>query len=84
MWPVLSRAGCPDKFIRLGRLLHDRMRAKVRVGSLGSEPFNVSGGVKQGCVLAPVLLKIYIQCVTFPQHRRLDAGAGAHISFRTD
>ena len=84
LWAVLSRAGCPDKFIRLVRLLHDGMRAKVRVGSLESEPFDVSGGVKQGCVLAPVLFNIFIQCVTFLLHQRLDAGAGAHISFRTD
>ena len=84
LWAVLSRAGCPDKFIRLVRLLHDGMRAKVRVASLESDPFAVAGGVKQGCVLAPVLFNIYIQCVTFLLHQRLDAGAGAHISFRTD
>ena len=27
---------------------------------------------------------IYIQCVSFFQHQRLDAGAGAQMSFRTD
>ena len=83
LWAVLSRAGCPDKIIRLVRLLHDGMRANVRVGSLESEPFDVSGGMKQWCVLAPTLLNIYIQCVTFLLHQQLDAGAGAHISFRT-
>ena len=39
---------------------HDRMQACVIEGSQESSPFEVKNGVKQGCVLAPVLFGIII------------------------
>ena len=60
------------------------MRAKVRTRSLHPDLFDVTGEAKQGCVLAPVLLKIHIHCVTFLLHKSLDAGAGAHITLCID
>ena len=84
LWAILSKAGCPDKFIRMIKLLHDGMCALVKVDSLESDRFPVNRGVKQGCVLAPVLFNIYVQYVTQLLHRGPANTGGAHVSYRTD
>ena len=35
------------------------MKAKVTVGGRESDPFDVLVGVKQGCVLAPVIFNLF-------------------------
>ena len=64
LWRILLKVGCPEKFVRVLRLLHDEMSASV-LGGGGSEsdPFTVGAGVKQGCVIAPTLFSIYISCI---------------------
>ena len=51
--------GCPPKFISILKAFHNRMFARVKVGGLLSDPFEVKVGVKQGCVLAPILSVSY-------------------------
>ena len=84
LWAVLSKAGCPDKFIRMIKLLHVDMCARVRIDNLESDSFAVSRGVKQGCVLAPVLFNIYVQYVTYLVHLEVGETGGAHLSYRMD
>ena len=84
LWAMLAKAGCPDKYIRVIKLLHDGMSARVRIDNLESDPFPVNRGVKQGCVLAPVLFNIYVQYVTRLLHLRLGDTGGAHVSYRMD
>ena len=62
LWKVLHKCGCPTRFVELIRCLHDGMSLKIRIGGELSEPFVVSRGVKQGCVLAPVLFNTYVHC----------------------
>ena len=60
MWATLRRFGCPPHFINHIRGLHDGMLARVcHRGSL-SNPFDVTGDLKQGCVLAPTLFALYL------------------------
>jgi len=51
----LSKLGVPPKFLTILQQLHNGMKARVTIGEFQSEFFNVNVGVKQGCVLAPVL-----------------------------
>jgi len=60
MWAVLARFGCPEDFITLIRALHDRMVGRVCHQSILSEPFPITGGLKQGCVLAPTCSSLYV------------------------
>ena len=84
LWEILRRSGCPPKFVRLVQLLHEGMQARVKVGSLESEPFDVTRGVRQGCVLAPVLFNIYVRYVTTLLSERIRDTCGVHLTFRTD
>ena len=84
LWSILERCGCPPRFIQIIRGLHDGMRLRVRYGGDVSEPFVVSRGVKQGCVLAPVLFNIYVQCITRLLSTVLDRGSLISLNYRTD
>ena len=51
----MAKYGCPEKFILMVHQFHDGMQARVQDNGTFNEPFSVSNGVKQGCVLAPTL-----------------------------
>ena len=82
LWDFLAQYGCPDKFIRILRLLHDDMLARVLTNGGSSEPFKVTSGVKQGCVIAPTLFTIFIASVL--HIIRDDLPPGIEISYRMD
>ena len=63
MWQVLRKLGCPDQFTTLISSLHTGMKASVNLKGELSEPFEITNGVKQGCVLAPTLFSIYLTMV---------------------
>ena len=54
----MEKFGCPTKFIAMVRQFHNGMLARVRNGGEVSDPFPVTNGVKQGCVLAPTLFSM--------------------------
>ena len=54
----LWRFGCPTKFIAMVRQFHDGMLARVQNDGEFTDPFPVTNGVKQGCVLAPTLFSM--------------------------
>ena len=62
LWSILSKLGCPPKFISMVRSLHDGMMARVIENGDVSDPFPVTNGVKQGCVLAPTLFSLHAVC----------------------
>ena len=82
LWIILSKLGCPSKFINL-----IRSSMMVCVGSIlcdgdTSSPFNISNGVKQGCVLACVLFNLFFTCVL--THAVCDLKTGICIRYRLD
>ena len=54
LWVILSKLGYPTKFVNLIHQFHDEMTGQV---------LTISNGVKQGCVLAPVLFNLFFTCV---------------------
>ena len=54
----MAKFGCPTKFIAMVRQFHDGMLAWVQNDDELSDPFPVTNGVKQGCVLAPTLFSM--------------------------
>ena len=58
LWKIMAKFGIPEKFIAIIRSFHDEMQASVSVEGESSSAFQVTNGVKQGCVLAPTLFSI--------------------------
>ena len=76
LWVILS------KFMNLIRQLHDDMAGQVLSDGEASEPFSVFNGVKQGCVLAPVLFNLFFTCVLNHATRHLKQGV--YLRYRHD
>ena len=72
LWMELAKCGVPEKMIAVIRAFHSGMRASVRVGADGelSEWFAVNTGLRQGCVLAPLLFNIFFGAVLFEVERQ--------------
>ena len=62
VWVILSKLGYLTKFVNLNRQLHDDITGQVLSDGEASEPFSISNGVKQGCVLRPVLFNLFFTC----------------------
>ena len=84
LWDLLGRLGVPPKFLNTLRQLHDGMQACVRIGGQQSPSFNVKLGVRQGCVLAPVIFNLFLSAVTLLSHKALGTTDGIHLQFRLD
>lgn len=84
LWEVLLRFGCPTKFVNILRQFHDGMTARVTIGGQQSSPFPVRTGVRQGCVLAPVLFNIFLICVTQLLHKEIQDNSGVTVAYRLD
>ena len=62
LWAILVKFGCLSKF-KIIRLFHDNMTGEVLSHSATSAAFDITNGLKQGCVLAPVLFNLFFTCV---------------------
>ena len=58
IWKIIAKFGCPPRFIAMVRQFHDGMQARVQNDGEFSEPFEVTNGVKQVCVMAPTLFSM--------------------------
>ena len=82
LWRILAKFGCPPKFVNLIKQFHDGMQAKVKSHGKMSEPFPVTNGVKQGCVLAPTLFSIMFSAMM--QEAFSPPPPGVNITYRND
>ena len=58
------------------------MEASVRINGVLSNPFSVSNGLKQGCVLAPFLFNLYFNKVM--QDALMEFDDGVQVSYKMD
>ena len=71
---VMSKYGCPRKFIAMVKQFHDGMQARVQDNDETSEPFPVPNGVKLGCVLTPSLFSFMFTAMSTDAFRDGDIG----------
>ena len=64
--------------------LHENQRGQVRLNGDLSEPFPISKGVKQGCVLAPTLFSIFFSMMLKQATEDLVDDDGEYVRYRLD
>ena len=77
-----SKIWLSEKFVKMVRLFHDDMVARVLNDGGRSEPFQVTNGVKQGCVLAPTLFSMMFAAMLMEAFK--DSSTGIPIRYRYD
>ena len=70
----MTKFGCPPRFIAMVKQFHDDMQACVQIDGEFSEPFDVTGGVKQGCVMAPTLFSMMFSVMLTDAFQDSDTG----------
>ena len=74
LWKIMTKFGCPSRYIVMVRQFHDGMQARVQNDGEYSEPFPVTNGVKQGCVMAPTLFSMMFSAMLTDAFQDVDAG----------
>ena len=76
LWDVLARFGVPPRMLAVIRQCHDGMQACVRLDDGEcSDMFDVGQGLRQGCVLAPLLFNMFFTAVLRVAEKRFLADA---------
>ena len=73
---------CPDKIVKIVKQFHDGLLAPVLDDGISLDPFQVTNGVKQGCVLAPTLFSLMFSAMLTDAFRESDSGIS--ITYRGD
>ena len=86
LWRILrSSFNLPQKVLSIIQALHRDSLASVRAYGKISEEFQVSSGVRQGCILAPTLFNLYFDLViqmALEEHQ--EEGRGVRMAYLRD
>ena len=64
LWEVLKEYGVPEPLRRAIRSLYSKSQSCVRVLGIKSKPFTVGVGLRQGCVLSPLLFVVFMDRIS--------------------
>ena len=84
LWEILRKFGCPPAFLAVLRALHDGAMGRVTSAGTKSDPFMVGTGVKQGCVIAPIIFNLFLAAVMTIAKQQLVPADGVRINYRMD
>ena len=86
LWRVLQHSfHLPAKLVSIVRTFHEGSVAAIRAYGKTSGEFDVTSGVRQGCVLAPTLFNLYFDIIirrALGEHS--DAGRGVEMMYLRD
>ena len=61
-------------FVKIIQELHDGMAGAVSIGGSTTDPFEISYGLKQGCVLAPTLFTLFLAALLSTVSEHINTG----------
>ena len=76
LWKIMAKFGCLPRFIAMV------CQARVQNNGEFSEPFEVTNGVRQGCVMAPTLFSMMFSAMLMDAFQ--DSDTGFPIRYRFD
>ena len=82
LFQILQKIGCPPNLLVVITSFHQDMQSTVCFDGATFEPFPVSSGVKQGCVLAPTLFGIFFSMLL--QYAFADCEDGVYVRTKQD
>ena len=86
LWRILRTSfNLPQKVLTIIQALHRDSMASVRAYGKTSEEFQISSGVRQGCILAPTLFNLYFDLVirmALEEHQK--EGRGVRMAYLHD
>ena len=80
LWKILCKNGIIGKLLVILQGIYEDVRCNVRCDKGGTDFFQCLSGLKQGCILSPLLCSYFIQVVA--QEVRLRGGHG--LQFHSD
>ena len=83
-WNILRKLYCPPSFIAIRQQFNTGMCAQVVMAGSQSSSFPVEVGVKQGCVLAPIIFNLLLVAITLVSHCDLQSSDFVGIEYRLD
>jgi len=82
LWKALRSKGIPDIILQRITALHENTGARIRVVQKLSSRISTTSGVRQGCILAPILFCVAIDWII--QHMSYNPGITVGSSTFTD
>ena len=79
---ILKEYRVPQQLARIVEELHTDTRCQIRTAGGTSEEFDVNTGVRQGCVLSPLLFNCFMDKILREATKTL--GGGLHINYTTE
>ena len=73
IWNILRKFSSPLRLISMLLQFHTGMCAQVVMAGSQSSSFPVEVGVKQCCILAPIIFKLLLVAMTLVSHRDLQS-----------
>lgn len=80
IWKVLRCYGVPEKMIRLIKALYDDAKCLVLHEGLKSNHISVKTGVRQGCILSPLLFNLVLDAI---MRQSISTNNGIHLGLQT-
>ena len=74
IWEIIRHYGVPEKIVNITRLLYEDYSCQVIHDGRLSEEFQVTTGVRQGCLLSPLLFLVVLDWVTKTAYARSRKG----------
>lgn len=85
LWKILKKFGVDEGLIKMIQAFHDGMEANISISGELSESLLIEEGLRQGCVMAPILFNIFFAVIFHEMKKKIgEVGIEIHTKFHVD